>query len=57
MKALRGTGVQTKQRENTMFMSALLALVSQVFQAASLLLQSRTRFPTVFRFLLYVAPA
>lgn len=47
---------QRDQRENTMFMAAVLPLVSQVFQAASLLLQSWTWFPTVFGFLLYIAP-
>lgn len=33
-----GHNVQIKQRENTVFMAAVLSLVSQVFQAASLLL-------------------
>lgn len=52
-----GHNVQQRDEiENTMFMATVLSLESQVFQAASLLLQSWTRFPTVFRFLLYIAP-
>lgn len=47
---------QRDEMQSTMFMAAVLPLVSQVFQAASLLLQSWTWFPTIFRFLLYVAP-
>jgi len=53
IKALIGTGVQI---ENTMFVSTVLPLISQVFQAASLLLQSWTRFPSICRFLLSIAP-
>lgn len=52
-----GHNVQQRDEiENTMFMATVLPLVSQVFQAARLLLQSWTWFPTVFRFLLYIAP-
>lgn len=47
---------QRDETENTMFMATVLPLESQVFQAASLLLQSWTRFPSIFRFLLYIAP-
>lgn len=44
------------ETENTMFLATVFPLVSQVFQAASLLLQSWTWLPTIFRFLLNVAP-
>lgn len=49
--------VTTNERENTIFVATVLSLVSQVVQAGSLLLQSRTRLPTVLRLLLDVAPA
>lgn len=47
---------QRDEIENTMFMATVLPLVSQVFQAASLFLQSWTWFPTIFRVLLHIAP-